>query len=313
VTTHSGRTLAGRSCGRRSILPVTRSRSERGGRGLDDERGESGPAGHTNRIVETVICSRAILIRSLSFFEPPRRSIPADAGGYCPQCGSQITGRFCSACGAPTFADPSPASNQLATPTRVPWHRNGNAALGLALAPLSSTILWSVGVPIPLVSGWLAVAGAILGWRARGTASKRQGSWAVVVAIATIALVITGPDLGRAAPAAHIVGSAEFQIERAGLDGQCSYTCPMRAVLLNIGSGRNEVNASSGATVVDAVFNAFDDGSPRILVATCTIRVPPTDPGATVSVGCIGQVIHPPGSPPGFGGWPVTSVEVHLN
>jgi hypothetical protein len=80
------------------------------------------------------------------------------------------------------------------------WHRNGNTALVMASLPLASYIFVLLGAPLPPASGWFAIIGAILGWRARDTPTRVQGNWAIAIAALTLALVVGSIAIAAGAP-----------------------------------------------------------------------------------------------------------------
>jgi hypothetical protein len=62
----------------------------------------------------------------------------------------------------------------------------------LAAIPLVGMILAMIGLPIPPPTGWIAIVGAILGWRAMDTVTSRQGYWAIFLAIVTVVVFFAG-------------------------------------------------------------------------------------------------------------------------
>jgi hypothetical protein len=100
-------------------------------------------------------------------------------------------------------APPNPhvtRSSAQSTPPSTVWHRNGNGALVMALLPLASYLFVLLGAPLPPASGWIAIAGGIIGWRARGTVTAVQGGWAIVIAVATVILVIGSSLVASSTP-----------------------------------------------------------------------------------------------------------------
>ena len=227
---------------------------------------------------------------------------------HCAQCGAEITGRFCSACGAaasepvtvppwvvtsaPTALATQPTSVRTTRPAQAPllWHRNGNLALGLGVAALGSTIAWLAGLPLPSVGGMGALVVGIIGWRARNTSTSTTGWWGVACAALALVLTVVGlsgaikqftapPAAAPVAPTARYVAvDVSFDANKCTGKPRCFASVIVR---------------NDGTVGGYAVANLAILGSANLPLGACTTAIPWTGPGVATPIGCFLVWQHP--------------------
>ena len=168
----------------------------------------------------------------------------------------------------PSWA-PRPTPKPPPARERVPWHRNGRQALGLAGVALISVVLILLGVPfIPRQPwGWLAVISLVIGLRARtdlGRAAVVCAFLALVLTFGSI-LIKQSAATPAAAPMAHFVAvDVSFDANTQCRPGpRCYVTAAVR----------NDGTASGNDTAQLVIRGRFvDKGS-------CMAVIPWTSPG----------------------------------
>jgi hypothetical protein len=215
-----------------------------------------------------------------------------EAPWFCAHCGAKfvIDARFCSACGTATAPNPGPQlpqNSQAEAAKQLPWHRNGNFALGIGFVGLMSSALSLAGLPFPSVGGVGAVGVMILGWRARNGPTRSQGRWAIASAVLGLILALSGilianrampqsQTSGSLSPNFVLVGDAQFD-RRVCTDRQCPASAIFRNAGKESGGGVAKFHLQgSGATVGSQLTN-FE----------CNAIIPVTPPGGFSQAGCV--------------------------
>ena len=234
----------------------------------------------------------------------------------CAQCGAEVTGRFCSACGAatsepvtvpawaPTPAPTAPTSTPTALATQptsearlsttlpaqtsLRWHRNGYLALGLGVAALGSTILWLVGLPLPPVGGLGALVVGIIGFRARNTSTSSTGWWGAACAAVALMLTVVGivgstPGATPAAPDTTVgTYSSEYFVLVSTDPASVCYkgNCPMS------GTFRNDGGESGSPEFAYFNFNVTTPAGLITTIAACHVQIPIVPTGLTSTAAC---------------------------
>jgi hypothetical protein len=217
----------------------------------------------------------------------------------CAQCGAEVTGRFCSSCGAatsepvtvPTWA-PTPVPTPLATKAPLRWHplawtRNGYIGLGLGVAALGGTILWLVGLlAIPPLGGVGALLVGIIGFRARNTRTSTAGWWGVACAALALALTVGGLSgaIKQLTTPVPEVSKAHFVAVDVSFDANTQ--CPRGPSCLVTVTVRNDGSDPGLGTAQLSVNDGGPGNVEENFRGLCAADIPWTDPGSTTSVSC---------------------------
>ncbi len=216
----------------------------------------------------------------------------------CAQCGAEVTGRFCSSCGAatsepvtvPTWA-PTPVPTPLATKARrrwrpLAWTRNGYIGLGFGVLGLGGQILWLVGLlAAPALGGGGMLMVGIIGFRARNTKTATAGWWGV--ACAAVALILTVVGLSGAIKQSAAKPPAAPPVARfVAVDVSFDFNiqCHLKPHCLVMATVRNEGTAIGNGSALLAIRGHPSYSSYR---AQCIAVIPWTSPGDTSLVECI--------------------------
>jgi hypothetical protein len=180
---------------------------------------------------------------------------------------------------------PETADSEKVEPTpeaKHPWHRSGNVALSLGGGSLAAWLLAFIGLPVTFPFVPFALAGVILGWRSRNTASSQHAKWAMAFGAASLVLttVYFAAEINAASSGAK-PATAQFVLVSAAPEGACGAYCRVGGYFRNTGT-------VSGTSTVTFIVNGSIDPAkyPFTEKARCTATIPVTTPGGTSYSAC---------------------------